>query len=420
MQHSIPVETLGPQGEIMAQAVQTCVHCGFCLPACPTYRLLGEEMNSPRGRIFLMKETLEGSLPLDEAMPYIDRCLGCVGCVPACPSGVAYGELLAGFRAYAEQRRTDRPAAQKAQRRLLRETLPYASRFRAAATAGRLGKRLATALPGSLQAMVDLLPAELPKAAPLPYFYPAQGARRARVALLTGCVQQALAPEINWATLRVLSRNGVEVIIPQGQGCCGALSMHIGADGQARDLARTNLQVFPADVDAVVTNAAGCGSGMREYPALFKGLPQEAQATALAEKALDISVFLQRLGPIAPPPLDHPLRVAYHDACHLANAQGVRSEPRQLLGSIPNLTLLEITEGELCCGSAGTYNLEQPEIAGQLGERKARNILAAGAEAIVTGNIGCMTQIAAHLTRLGRPLPMWHTVEVLDRAYAQA
>lgn len=420
MQHSIPVETLGPQGEIMAQAVRTCVHCGFCLPACPTYRLLGEEMNSPRGRIFLMKETLEGSLPLDEAMPYIDRCLGCVGCVPACPSGVAYGELLAGFRAYAEQRRTDRPAAQKAQRRLLRETLPYASRFRAAATAGRLGKRLATALPGSLQAMVDLLPAELPKAAPLPYFYPAQGARRARVALLTGCVQQALAPEINWATLRVLSRNGVEVIIPQGQGCCGALSMHIGADGQARDLARSNLAAFPADVDAVVTNAAGCGSGMHEYPALFKGLAEEVQAIAFAEKVLDISVFLSRLGLVAPPPLGRPLRVAYHDACHLANAQGVRSEPRQLLGSIPNLTLLEIPEGELCCGSAGTYNLEQPEIAGQLGERKARNILAAGAEAIVTGNIGCMTQIAAHLTRLGRPLPMWHTVQVLDRAYAQA
>ncbi len=418
MQHSIPVETLGPQGEIMAHAVQTCVHCGFCLPACPTYRVLGEEMNSPRGRIFLMKETLEGRLALDEAMPYIDRCLGCVGCVPACPSGVAYGELLAGFRAFAEERRTDRPVAQKAQRRLIRETLPYAGRFRAAARAGRLGKRLSAVLPDSLQAMVDLLPPKLPTAAPLPYFHPAQGERRARVALLVGCVQQALAPEINWATLRVLSRNGVEVIIPQGQGCCGALSMHIGAAGQARDLARTNLAAFPADVDAVVTNAAGCGSGMKEYTALFKGMAEEMQAVAFAEKVLDISVFLSRLGLIAPPPLARPLSVAYHDACHLANAQGVRSEPRQVLGSIPNLTLLEIPEGELCCGSAGTYNLEQPEIAGQLGERKARNILASGAEAIVTGNIGCMTQIAAHLARLGRPLPMWHTVQVLDQAYA--
>lgn len=420
MQHSIPIETLGPQGEIMAHAVQTCVHCGFCLPACPTYRLLGEEMNSPRGRIFLMKEALEGNLTLEEAMPYVDRCLGCVGCVPACPSGVAYGELLAGFRAYAEPRRSDRPAGQRAQRRLIRETLPYAGRFRAAATAGRLGKRLASVLPGDLSAMVGLLPAELPKAAPLPYWHPAQGVRRARVALLVGCVQQALAPEINWATLRVLSRNGVEVIIPQGQGCCGALSMHIGEAGQAKDLARANLAAFPLDVDAVVTNAAGCGSGMKEYPALFKGLAEEQQAVAFAERVLDISVFLHRLGLVEPPALEQPLTAAYHDACHLANAQGVRSEPRQLLNAIPNLTLLEIPEGELCCGSAGTYNLEQPGIAGQLGERKARNILATGAEIITTGNIGCLTQIAANLQRLGRPLPMWHTVEVLDRAYGQA
>jgi glycolate oxidase iron-sulfur subunit len=420
MQHSIPIETLGPQGEIMAHAVQTCVHCGFCLPACPTYRLLGEEMNSPRGRIFLMKEALEGNLTLEEAMPYIDRCLGCVGCVPACPSGVAYGELLAGFRAYAEARRTDRPASQRTQRVLIRETLPYAGRFRMAAAAGRLGKRLAGLLPGDLGAMVSLLPDALPKAAPLPYFYPAQGVRRARVALLVGCVQQALAPEINWATLRVLSRNGVEVIVPHGQGCCGALSMHIGEAGQARDLARANLAAFPLDVDAVITNAAGCGSGMKEYPALFKGLKEEGLAVQFAEKALDISVFLSRLGMAAPPPLARPLSAAYHDACHLANAQGVRNEPRQLLSSIPNLTLLEIPEGELCCGSAGTYNLEQPEIAGQLGERKARNILATGAEAIITGNIGCLTQIAAHLERLGRPLPTWHTVEVLDRAYERS
>jgi glycolate oxidase iron-sulfur subunit len=377
-------------------------------------------MNSPRGRIFLMKETLEGNLALEEAMPYIDRCLGCLGCVPACPSGVAYGELLAGFRAYAEPRRTDRPAAQRAQRLLIRETLPHAGRFRAAATAGRLGKRLASALPGDLGAMVGLLPAELPKAAPLPYFYPAQGARRARVALLVGCVQQALAPEINWATLRVLSRNGVEVIVPQSQGCCGALSMHIGEAGQARDLARANLAAFPLDVDAVITNAAGCGSGIKEYPALFKELIEEDQAVQFAEKVLDISVFLSRLGLVEPPALEHPLTAAYHDACHLANAQGVRSEPRALLSSIPNLLMLEIPEGELCCGSAGTYNLEQPEIAGQLGERKARNILATGAEVIITGNIGCLTQIAAQLARLGRPLPIWHTIQVIDRAYGRA
>lgn len=418
MQHSIPVETLGPQGEIMAHAVQACVHCGFCLPACPTYRLLGEEMDSPRGRIFLMKEVLEGELELDQAMPYVDRCLGCIGCVPACPSGVPYGELLASFRAYAEPRRTDRPVPEQATRLLLKETLPYPGRFRAAATAGRLAQPFAKFAPGQLQGMMDLLPASLPKGAPLPAFHPAQGPRRARVALLAGCVQQVLAPEINWATLRVLARNGVEVLIPQSQGCCGALSIHIGEAEQARSLARANLAVFPEDVDAVITNAAGCGSGMKEYPLLFKGMEEETRAASFAQRAMDVSVFLQQIGLAEPPPsLARPLVVAYHDACHLANAQGVRSQPRQLLASIPNLTVVEIPEGELCCGSAGTYNLQQPGLAGQLGERKARNVLATGAEAIVTGNIGCLTQIGLHLTRLGRPLPMLHTIQVLDLAY---
>lgn len=422
MQHSIPVETLGPQGEIMAQAVQTCVHCGFCLPVCPTYRLLGEEMDSPRGRIFLMKEALEGGLALDEAAPFIDRCLGCLGCVPACPSGVAYGELVTAFRAYAEERRASRPAAAQATRLLVRETLPYPSRFRAAAAAGRLGKRLSGLLPDRFGPLLELLPASLPKSQPLPYFHPAQGKRRARVALLAGCVQEVLAPEINWATLRVLARNGVETLVPRDQGCCGGLSLHIGEANQARELARANLRAFPQeqvlDVDAIVTNAAGCGSGMKEYPMLFKGLAEEAQARAFSARVLDISAFLQQLGVIQPPALPRPLKVAYHDACHLANAQGVRSEPRQLLSSIPNLTLLEISEGELCCGSAGAYNLEQPEIAGRLGERKARAIVATGAEAVVSGNIGCLTQIALHLQRLGRPLPLLHTVQVLDQAYS--
>jgi glycolate oxidase iron-sulfur subunit len=420
MQHNIPVETLGPQGEIMAQAVAACVHCGFCLPACPTYRLLGEEMDSPRGRIFLMKEVLEGAMAVDEAMPFVDRCLGCVGCVPACPSGVAYGELVTSFRAHAEQLRATRPAGAQTTRLLLRETLPYPGRFRAAATAGRLGKRLSGILPGHFDPLMALVPASLPKTEPLPYFHPAQGARRARVALLAGCVQQVLAPEINWATLRVLSRNGIEVVIPHGQGCCGGLSIHIGEAQQARELARANLRAFPLDVDAVVTNAAGCGSGMKEYPVLFKGQPEERQAVAFAEKVMDVSVFLHRLGLAESPALARPRTVAYHDACHLANAQGVRAEPRQLLTGIANLALVEIPEGELCCGSAGTYNLEQPEIANQLGERKARNILATGAEAIVTGNIGCLTQISSHLERMNRPLPILHTIQLVDLAYQGA
>ena len=418
MQHAIPVETLGPQGKAMADAVQACVHCGFCLPACPTYRLLGEEMDSPRGRIYLMKETLEGNLPLNEALPYIDRCLGCVGCVPACPSGVPYGDLITSFRAHVTETDGHKSAlGDRVQRVLLKETLPYPDRFRAAARVGKLGKAVSGALPESLSSMLTLLPDSLPAPQTLPPLVPAIGPRRARVALLVGCVQQVLAPQINMATLRVLCRQGVEVVIPPAQGCCGALSMHMGEATQARKLARANLSVFPDDVDAVVTNAAGCGSGMHEYPLLFTGTADEDAAASFAAKAMDVSVFLAQLGLVEEPgPLTEPLTVAYHDACHLANAQGVRSQPRDLLRRIPNVTLVEIPDGELCCGSAGTYNIQQPELAGQLGEQKAHNVLATGAELLVTGNIGCLTQIDLHLRRLGKPLPMMHTIELFDLA----
>jgi glycolate oxidase iron-sulfur subunit len=246
---------------------------------------------------------------------------------------------------------------------------------------------------------------------------PALGPRRARVALLAGCVQQALAPAINSATVRVLARNGVEVVIPADQGCCGSLMAHNGDAAFARTLARRNLRAFPADVDAVITNAAGCGSGMREYGLLFAGLPEEAAARAFAARVRDVSAFLDELGLLPPPPLAKPLRLAYHDACHLAHAQGITSAPRRLLRAIPNLTLLEIPEGDICCGSAGTYNLEQPEIAAQLGRRKAENILATGAEALAAGNIGCLVQVRTHLAQLGQLLPLWHTLEVLDQAY---
>ncbi len=419
MQHTIPLETLGPQGHAMGDAVDKCVHCGFCLSACPTYKVLGEEMDSPRGRIYLMKEQLEGSLDLDSITPYIDRCLGCMACVTACPSGVEYGELLAPFRARAETERS-RTVEERFTRFLVRETLPYPSRFRAAATMGKLAKPFQSLLPQSMRAMLDLLPATLPPAQPMPDFYPAQGKRRARVAFLSGCVQTVLAPEINWATLRVLARNGVEVVIPRGQGCCGSLSMHTGEANQARQLARANLKLFPGDVDAIITNAAGCGSGMREYGLLFAGEPEESAAQAFAAQVRDVSVFLDALGLEPPPPLAQPLTVAYHDACHLAHAQRVTSQPRHLLAAIPNVTLKEIVDGELCCGSAGTYNLEQPELAHELGERKATNIHNTGAEAVVTGNIGCMTQIENHLHSQGHPLPVWHTMQLLDQAYSQS
>ncbi|MDA2930895.1 heterodisulfide reductase-related iron-sulfur binding cluster [Acidobacteria bacterium AH-259-O06] len=416
MQHQIPIEKFGPVGESMAHQVKACVHCGFCLPACPTYKVLGQEMDSPRGRIFLMKEVLEGKLNLEDAIPYVDKCLGCQACVPVCPSGVEYGELLTPFRAYAEEHRQRGPLSQIT-RLLLRTILPFPKRFYAAATLGRLAHPLRHLLPQQLRAMLELLPPALPKASPFPEVFPAKAKRRARVVLLAGCVQQVLAPQINWATLRVLAENGVEVVIPKNQNCCGALAMHSGQAEQARALARQNFQSFPKDVDAVLTNAAGCGSGMKEYPLLFKGLPEEEEAAAFARGVKDVTVFLDELGLKSSPSLKKPLKLAYHDACHLAHAQGVREAPRKVLGSIPNVTLLEIPEGEFCCGSAGTYNLEQPEIARSLGEQKARNILQTGAEAVAAGNIGCITQIQTHLKALGQPLPIYHTLELLDRAY---
>jgi glycolate oxidase iron-sulfur subunit len=237
------------------------------------------------------------------------------------------------------------------------------------------------------------------------------------VALLAGCVQQVLAPEIGWATLRVLARNGVEVLVPRGQACCGALAMHVGDGDSARATARRNLRAFPSDVDAVVTNAAGCGSGMKEYGMLFAGQPETDAARALAGRVRDVAEFLDDLGIDAPPPLPQPLTLAYHDACHLAHAQRVRLAPRRLLRAIPNLTLLEIPDGATCCGSAGTYNLDQPAIASELGRRKASAIVSTGAAAVASGNIGCLTQIRTHLANAGRNLPVVHTIEVLDRAY---
>lgn len=416
MQHKINVTQLGAQGEIMAHAIEACVHCGFCLPACPTYTVLGEEMDSPRGRIFLMKEVLEGGLELEEALPYLDKCLGCLGCVTACPSGVPYGELISTFRGWSEPRR-HRPPFQKLMRLGIQETLPYPTRFRAAAALGKIGKLMKPVLPQMLQAPLDLLPDRLPMAQPLPEVIPALGTRRARVAFLAGCAQQVLQPGFNSATLRVLAKNGVEVVIPKGQSCCGALAMHTGERARALAFARTNIRAFPQDVDAILTNAAGCGSGMKEYAVLLQGEPDQAQGEAFAARVKDVSVFLAELGLLSPPGLKQPLKVAYHDACHLAHAQQVRAEPRAILKAIPGVELVEIAEGELCCGSAGTYNLEQPDIAATLGERKARNIIATGAQAVVTGNIGCFTQIQTHLRRLGRDIPVMHTLELLDKAY---
>jgi glycolate oxidase iron-sulfur subunit len=416
MQHNIPVESLGPLGEAMGQAVSKCVHCGFCLPACPTYNLLAEEMDSPRGRIILMKSVLEGDLELEDVLTYIDRCLGCLGCVTACPSGVPYGELLTPFRAIAQEKR-QRPFTDRAARSLMLNTIPQPERFRLAARAGNLARPLQGILPGRFRAMMELLPGSLEGGQVLPEVTPAIGERRARVALLAGCVQQVVSPRINQATLRVLALNGVEVVIPPRQGCCGALAMHTGELELAQAQGRRNLGAFPSDVDAILTNAAGCGSGMKEYKLIFKGTELEEAAHGFAGKVKDVSAFLDELGLVEPHAIEGGLRLAYHDACHLAHAQGVTAAPRRLLSMIPNLELLPIPEGELCCGSAGTYNIEQPELARLLGERKAQHILSTEAQAVATGNIGCMVQLRNHLTGLGQAIPVLHTMEVLDRAY---
>ena len=411
MQHQIPIEKLGKEGEVMAHAIEACVHCGFCLPTCPTYVVLQEEMDSPRGRIFLMKEVLEGNLKLEEALPYLDRCLACQACVTACPSGVPYGELIATFRLWSEEKRHRFPLERVFRLGLLR-TLPYPERFRPLAKLGAGLKPLLKPLPlpKPLKAPLALLPDRLPEEAPYGEAYPAKGERKARVGILLGCAQRVLRPSINQATIQVLQENGVEVVAVPEQACCGALNLHAGDKEGAQALARKNLKAF-RDVDYVVTNAAGCGSGMKEYPLLFLGEPEEEEAQALAAKVKDLSVLLDELGFTPPPPPRRPLRVAYHDACHLAHAQGVREAPRRLLQAA-GLEVLEPREWELCCGSAGTYNLFQPEIAEALGKRKAENLKATGADLVATGNIGCLTQIQAYLD-----LPVLHTAELLALLY---
>jgi glycolate oxidase iron-sulfur subunit len=434
MLHAIKPDEHGPLGEPMARAVQACVHCGFCLAACPTYQEFGQEMDTPRGRIVLMKQVLEGGLPWTAAQTHVDRCLGCLACEPACPSGVPYRDLISPFRAQAESKFTRGPV-ERMRRWLAARTLPFPGRFRWALRGAALGRSLGALLPKSLRSMVELAPREIPPAVALPPVTPARGERRARVALLAGCAQQVLDPDINVATIDVLARNGVEVLVPAAQGCCGGLAWHTGDLAAARAFARRNLDAFPADVDAIVTNAAGCGSTMHEYPLVLRGTADEARAEAFRRRVIDVSVFLARLGLREKPAgWGGPRAVAYHDACHLANAQNVRSEPRALLRSIPGVELRELASAHLCCGSAGTYNLDQPETAASLGRQKAHAILAAlgangggpahGAPAlqgdtVATGNIGCLTQIKAHLDKLGAPVRVRHTMQVLRDAFAQ-
>lgn len=407
-----------------AALIGDCVHCGFCLPTCPTYVLWGEEMDSPRGRIYLMKEGLEGEPMSDSMVGHFDACLGCMSCVTACPSGVQYDRLIEQTRAQVE-RRHERSAGDKALRGLIFSIFPHPRRLRLLRGPLRVLQRtgldkavrrtgLLDRVAPQLAAMERLAP-RLGKPQPLPERIPAEGERRMTVGMLIGCVQGAFFPGVNAATARVLRAEGCEVVVPPSQGCCGALSVHNGREAEGQDYARALVDAFDdAGVERIVVNAAGCGSTMKEYAELLADDPAyAARAAAFAERVRDVSEVLVELGPVAP---RHPLEVtvAYHDACHLAHAQGIRSQPRQLLEAIPGLELKEIAEGDLCCGSAGVYNILNPEPAQELGDRKARNIVATGAQLLVTANPGCLMQVTSSIERSGHPMGMAHTLEVLD------
>jgi len=407
-----------------------CVHCGFCLPTCPTYALWGEEMDSPRGRIYLMKLGAEGNASLtDKYVQHFDRCLGCMACITACPSGVKYDRLIEATRAQIERLHSRSPA-ELIHRQWIFNLLPYPERLRAALwpawayQASGLRTLLRNTgfvklLPRKLRSIEALLPSITLRElrADLPERIPAQGELRKRVGLLTGCVQRVLFSGVNAATARVLAAEGCEVVIPAEQGCCGALSVHAGQEEHALDFARKLIDVFErTEVEAIVINAAGCGSTMKEYGYLLRNDPRYSErAKAFAAKCKDISEVLAALEPRAPRhPL--PLRIAYHDSCHLQHAQGISSQPRQVLKTIPQLEILEIPDAAICCGSAGIYNLVQPETAAQLGDMKVKNCLSTGPDLIVSANPGCLVQISAGLKRAGHPLPVLHMIELMDAA----
>ena len=451
---------LDPHGELRDLAGD-CVHCGFCLPACPTYQLWGEEMDSPRGRIHLITQILATGEGGDAAAVHFDRCLGCMACMTACPSGVQYDKLIEAARTWAEKPEDSGSAAgpvapsplparslrDRAIRAAIFATFPYPNRLRAAlgplraaqltgldkiairsklldriapelaaalavAPRNRRPQRSRRSLPGRRSSPSPRIPAGRSSLSPR---IPAVGERRAVVGMLTGCVQQVLFPAVNAATATVLAAEGCDVIVASGQGCCGALSMHGGRQREAAAFARKTVAAFEqAGVDAVVVNAAGCGSAMKEYEYLLADDGAWAgRAAAFSRMVRDFSEFLVELGPVAPRS-ELALTAAYHDACHLGHAQRITNQPRELLRGIPGVVLADIADGGTCCGSAGIYNLVQPEAAAQLGARKAANVAATKADIVVSANPGCTLQISQALAASGQTLPTAHIAEVLE------
>ncbi|HEV2194541.1 MAG TPA: glycolate oxidase subunit GlcF [Candidatus Acidoferrum sp.] len=405
--------------------IDKCVHCGFCLPVCPTYVLWGQEMDSPRGRIYLMKLAAEGAAQMTPKwVSHFDTCLGCMACMTACPSGVDYGKLIEATRAQIE-RNFPRSASEKRHRHFLFETFTRPDRLRRLRVPLLVYQRsglqslvrglgLLKLLPRKWQTMEALLPQLTPQEE-VPEVTPAVGVKRRRVGLLLGCVQREFFSQVNAATARVLAAEGCEVVAPQVQTCCGALLVHAGEEAGAIDLAKKTIDVFEqVYVDTIVTNAAGCGSNVKEYGHLLRDVPEYAErARNFSAKCKDISEILAELEPRSQRHLLK-LRVAFHDSCHLQHAQGVRSQPRDLLAGIPGLELVEIPESAFCCGSAGIYNLVQPDAANSLGDRKAELISHLGADVVATGNPGCVLQLQSSLARRHQKTPVVHTIQILD------
>ena len=411
--------------------INDCVHCGFCLSACPTYLQTGNELDSPRGRIYLMKSASKGEIPLEGSLvKHLDMCLGCLACEPACPSGVKYGSLIEAGRAQID-RRYERSAFDKFYRATIFSLFPYHKRMKLMLPLFYIYQKLglrnliqSTGLIGriskKLEKMEEMLPEVESPAFPreLPELIPAKGEQRYRVAMLTGCVQSVFFSKTNEATARVLAENGCEVVVPQHQSCCGALSVHSGRLQEGRDFAKLTIQTFEElDVDAIVINSAGCGSTMKEYAEILKDDPNYSErAQALSEKCKDVMEFLSDIGLVGDL-RELNIKVTYQDACHIGHAQRIKEQPREVIKQIPGLEFIEMPESDLCCGSAGIYNLVQPEMSQSLLERKMNNVRQNKVDYLVAGNPGCLLQIQKGIKSNGLNINTAHPVELLDWSY---